>query len=69
VEDLLARRTRRGKEEYLVKWKGFSDRHNTWEPAENLTNAPVMLARFQAREACSGMKSLPVRKAKRRGRR
>ena len=24
---------------YLIRWKGFSDEHDTWEPTSNLTTA------------------------------
>ncbi|KAI1713470.1 chromo (CHRromatin organization MOdifier) domain-containing protein [Ditylenchus destructor] len=36
AERLLNKRTRRGKSEYLVKWKGWSTKYNTWEPVENI---------------------------------
>lgn len=36
VEKILHKRTRFGKNHYYLKWKGFSDDHNTWEPAKNL---------------------------------
>jgi hypothetical protein len=34
VEKILADRTRGTQLEFLVKWLGFSQEHNSWEPAE-----------------------------------
>lgn len=33
---------------FLVKWKGWSQEANTWEPLENLTNCPHLLEEFWA---------------------
>jgi hypothetical protein len=39
VEAIKGKRTRHGIVEYLVKWTGYGDMENTWEPVKNL-NCP-----------------------------
>uniref|UniRef100_A0A0N5CBA2 Chromo domain-containing protein n=1 Tax=Strongyloides papillosus TaxID=174720 RepID=A0A0N5CBA2_STREA len=36
VEKLLNSRIRKNKKEYLVKWKEWGPKHNTWEPEDNI---------------------------------
>jgi hypothetical protein len=39
-----------GRVEYFLKWKGFEDSQNTWEPAENVDDGPLLEAFRQAWE-------------------
>ncbi|CAB1338592.1 unnamed protein product [Coregonus sp. 'balchen'] len=49
AECILNKRPRKGKFEYLVKWRGWSSKHNSWEPEENILD-PRLLAAFHKRE-------------------
>lgn len=46
VEAILDSRFRKKKLQYLVKWEGYSDCDNSWEPVKNLENAPQKIEEF-----------------------
>lgn len=46
VEEVLNNRIYRAKQQFLVKWKGFSPADNSWEPVENLTHAREAIEDF-----------------------
>jgi transposase InsO family protein len=47
VEKIIRQRRNKGRQEYLVKWSGYSDSENTWEPATHLTNCRELLHAFR----------------------
>jgi hypothetical protein len=36
IEQILDKRIYQGKTQYLIKWKGYLDMHNSWEPVGNI---------------------------------
>lgn len=64
VEKILDKRTKGGKVEYLIKWEGYPDSENTWEPQDNL-DCPDIISNFEAkRTAASAKKEEPPKKRK-----
>ena len=49
-------KTKKQELQYEVKWKGFSQVHNTWEWASNLENAPEKVKAFHRRHASAPQK-------------
>uniref|UniRef100_A0AAV2LN17 Chromo domain-containing protein n=1 Tax=Knipowitschia caucasica TaxID=637954 RepID=A0AAV2LN17_KNICA len=49
AEAILKRRIRKGRQEYLVKWKGWAMKHCTWEPEENILDDRLILG-FEQKE-------------------
>jgi len=46
VEEIKDLRKFRGQWKYLVKWKGWPESHNTWEPEGNLTNCKSLVQEY-----------------------
>ena len=51
VEKVLNKKKIRGIEKYLIRWKGFTAKGDTWERKENLKNAEKLIEEFEQGEA------------------
>ncbi len=49
AEAITKKRVRKGKVEYLVKWKGWSPKFSTWEPEINILD-PRLIHQFERRK-------------------
>jgi hypothetical protein len=46
VEKILNSKVERGRIKYFVKWKGFDESDNSWEPVANVKNAKELIAEY-----------------------
>ncbi|XP_027187096.1 chromo domain-containing protein LHP1-like [Cicer arietinum] len=61
VEAILRKRVRKGKVEYFVKWFGWDESANSWEPPESLICVPDVVEAFE-----ESLKSAKQQKGKRK---
>ncbi|KAH1069254.1 hypothetical protein AAZX31_03G083900 [Glycine max] len=61
VQAIRRKRVRKGQVQYLIKWNGWPETANTWEPPENLESVPDVVEAFE-----ESLKSGKHRKRKRK---
>lgn len=47
VERIIQKQEKNGETFYLIKWKNWDIKYNTWEPSRNLTNCEDLLREFE----------------------
>lgn len=53
VEKIVEKKRINGKVLYFVKWEGYSEEDNTWEPASNLKHLKTMINDFNNKHETS----------------
>lgn len=64
IEAIRRKRYRKGKLEYFVKWLGWGEHANTWEPPDNLVGVPEIIEAFE--KGCKTPKQPKQQKRKRK---
>ncbi|GAU33665.1 hypothetical protein TSUD_310730 [Trifolium subterraneum] len=47
IETIRRKRLRKGEVQYLIKWRGWPETANTWEPLHNLQSVPDLIYAFE----------------------
>ncbi len=55
VERIVNHKMVRGKKFFQVKWVGYNDKDNTWEPEENLANVSYMIEDYENKKRLRGL--------------
>ncbi|XP_019864585.1 polycomb group protein Pc isoform X2 [Aethina tumida] len=64
AERIMKKRVRKGVVEYFVKWKGWSQKHNTWEPEENILDVRLIDLFEKSQKSDGSHKRGPKKKEK-----
>ncbi|RVW70509.1 Chromo domain protein LHP1 [Vitis vinifera] len=64
IEAIRRRRVRKGQLQYLIKWRGWPENANTWEPLENLQACSDVIDAFEDRLRSKRNRSSRKRKRK-----
>nr|XP_043619384.1 chromo domain protein LHP1-like isoform X2 [Erigeron canadensis] len=64
IETVRKKRSRKGQVQYLIKWRGWPETSNTWEPVENLISCSDIIDAFEERMKSTKQKSSKKHKRK-----
>jgi len=65
VEKIVGKREIEGQIQYLLKWQGYEDSENTWEPVENVTSK-ALIVEFEKSAKAKEDNKTPSRKSSRK---
>ena len=65
AEGITKKRERKGRVEYLVKWKGWSPKYNTWEPEDNILDLRL-IQQYERKQVLKAMANKAGKKAGRK---
>lgn len=67
VEGIVGRKETKGTLYYRVKWAGYTNIYNTWEPARNLQHLNLLIEQFEEKDEFKPMRKVKGRQIRCRG--